>query len=94
MLQVYSNNKHTAILIKAFDSSSKYYQVYRPNTGRQVKTEKLSSLMKRYTKAKVEEAEGWWNKQYDSSRTTYKHAFLWVQIKQDLVAVTMYVIEF
>ena len=47
MLQVYSDDKHTVILIKALDSSSKYYQVYRPNTGRQVKTEKLSSLMKR-----------------------------------------------
>ena len=76
MLQVYSDDKHTAILIKALDSSSKYYQVYRPNTGRQIKTEKLSSLMKRYTKAKVEEAEGWWNKQYDNSMTTCQHAFL------------------
>ena len=76
VLQVYSDDKHTAILIKALDSSAKYYQVYRPNTGRQVKTEKLSALMKRYTKAKLEEAEEWWNMQYNNSMTICQHAFL------------------
>ena len=74
--QIYSDDKHTAILIKALDSSGKNYQVYRPNTGRQSKTEKLSALLKKYTKVKAEEAEGWWSKQYDSSMATCQHAFL------------------
>ena len=76
VVQIYSDDKHTAILIKALDSSGKHYQVYRPNTGRQGKTEKLSSLLKRYTKVGTEEAEGWWNKQYEHSITTCQHAFL------------------
>ena len=74
--QIFSDDKHTAILIKALDSSGKNYQVYRPNTGRQSKPEKLSALLKRYMKVKVEEVEGWWSKQYDSSMTTCQHAFL------------------
>ena len=32
------------------------------------------------TLVKVEEAEGWWSQQYDSSMTTCQHAFLWVYI--------------
>ena len=76
-LQIYSDDKHTAILIKALDSYGELYQVYRPNTGRLAKTEKLSALLKRYTKVKVEKAEG---KQYESSMTTYQHAFLWVSV--------------
>ena len=75
-LQIYSDDKHTAILIKALDSSGKLYQVYQPNTGRQANTEKRSTLLKKYTKVKMEEAEGWWNKQYESSMTTCQHAFL------------------
>ena len=75
-IQIYGDNKHTAILIKGLDSSGKHYQVYRPNTGQQAKTEKLSALLKKYTKVKVEKAEGWWSKQYDSSMTTCQHAFL------------------
>ena len=75
-IQIYSDDKHAAILIKALDSYGKLYQVYRPNTGRLAKTEKLSALLKRYTKVKVEEAEGWWNKQYESSMTTCQHAFV------------------
>ena len=43
-LRIYSDDKHTAILIKGLDRSGKHYQVYRPNTGRQAKTEKLSAL--------------------------------------------------
>ena len=64
-----------AILIKGLDGSGKHYQVYRPNTGRQGKTEKLSALLKRYTKASLEEAEGWWNKQYENSMSTCQHAY-------------------
>ena len=75
MVQVYSDNKHTAILIKAVNSSGKFYQVYRPNTG-VGKTEKLSSLLKRYKKVANEEAESWWNIQYDNSISTCQHAFL------------------
>ena len=75
-VQIYSDDKHTAILIKGLDNSEKLYQFCRPNTGRQAKPEKLSALLKRYTKVKVEEAEGWWNKQYDSSMATCQHAFL------------------
>ena len=75
MLQVYSNDKHTAILIKAVNSSGKFYQVYRPNTG-VGKQEKLSSLMKKYTRAGNEgEAEKWWNEQYENSISTCQHAY-------------------
>ena len=42
ILQIYSDDKHTAILIKGLDSSGKHYQVYLPNTRRQAKIKRLS----------------------------------------------------
>ena len=57
------------------NASGKFYQVYRPNTG-VGKMEKLNSLMKRYKKVTNEEAEHWWNDQYDGSLSTCQHAYL------------------
>ena len=44
------NEKQVAVLLKASDSSGKQFIVYRPNTGRQFKAEKLSDLQKKYSK--------------------------------------------
>lgn len=69
------NDKQVSVLIKATDSTGKYFQVYRPNTGRQASTEKLPKILKKYEKAEMEEAEKWWNAQYESSSTICNHAF-------------------
>ena len=39
-----------AELLKVSEPSSNLFSVYRPNTGRQAKPEKLSILQKKYTK--------------------------------------------
>ena len=39
-----------AELLKVSEPSSNLFSVYRPNTGRQAKPEKLSLLQKKYTK--------------------------------------------
>eukprot|EP00731_Ephydatia_muelleri_P023466 Em0015g1049a len=69
------NEKQVAILVKISEPSSKYFLVYRPNTGLQAKTEKLSDLTKKYIKADEPEAEKWWNHQYDTSLSVCVHAF-------------------
>lgn len=49
------NEKQVAILVKVSEPSSKHFLVFRPNTGLQAKTEKLSDLTKKYIKV----GEGW-----------------------------------
>ncbi len=68
-------NKLTIVLLKAADSSGKMYSVFRPNTGRQGKVDKLTILLKKYEPATPEEAKKWWSDQYDSSLETCIHAY-------------------
>jgi len=64
-----------AELLKVSEPSSNLFSVYRPNTGRQAKPEKLSILQKKYTKVEPAEAEKWWSLQYESSESVCTHAF-------------------
>ncbi|XP_055854467.1 protein strawberry notch isoform X7 [Episyrphus balteatus] len=51
------------------------FQVYRPNTGLQVRPESLAEIEKKYKKVTVEEAETHWTQQYDASVNTCSHAY-------------------
>lgn len=50
-------------------------QIYRPNTGLQVRHESLFELEKKYRKVSSEEAEPHWTEQYDASVHTCSHAY-------------------
>uniref|UniRef100_A0A1A9W185 Helicase C-terminal domain-containing protein n=1 Tax=Glossina brevipalpis TaxID=37001 RepID=A0A1A9W185_9MUSC len=50
-------------------------QVYRPNTGLQVRHESLAEIEKKYKKVTSEEAEPHWTQQYDASVNTCSHAY-------------------
>lgn len=51
------------------------FQVYRPNTGVQFRTESLAEIEKKYKKVQSEEAESHWTQQYDASVNTCSHAY-------------------
>ena len=70
------NDKQVALLLKAADSTGKLFSVYRPNTGRGPRNEKMSTVLEKYRKAdSLDEAEKCWNAQYDASTTVCTHAF-------------------
>ncbi|KAH8409012.1 hypothetical protein KR009_005184, partial [Drosophila setifemur] len=50
-------------------------QIYRPNTGLQVRHESLFELEKKYRKVASDEAEPHWTEQYDASVNTCSHAY-------------------
>ncbi|KAH8374146.1 hypothetical protein KR200_000653, partial [Drosophila serrata] len=50
-------------------------QIYRPNTGLQVRHESLFELEKKYRKVQMTEAEPHWTEQYDASVNTCSHAY-------------------
>ena len=77
MIQV-CNDKQTAVLVKTADAAGKYFLLYRPNTGKSGKMEKLSTILKKYEKVDVPEGKKWWNAQYQSSLETCTHAFWYV----------------
>lgn len=51
------------------------FQIYRPNTGLQVRHESLAEIEKKYKKVGMEEAEAHWTQQYDASVNTCSHAY-------------------
>jgi len=51
------------------------FQIYRPNTGLQVRLESLADLEKKYKKVDHTEADKHWIKQYDASVNTCSHAY-------------------
>ncbi|KAL8581237.1 hypothetical protein ACOMHN_038337 [Nucella lapillus] len=72
------NQKHTAILVALQGRNKKgekVYHVYRPNTGRQPRTDTLADIKKKYKKVMPDEAEKWWQAQYDSSATQCVHSY-------------------
>lgn len=50
-------------------------QLYRPNTGVQVRHEPLSDVEKKYKKITSDEAMNIWIQQYDDSINTCTHAY-------------------
>ncbi len=74
------NDKQVALLLKSADSKGKLFSAYRPNTGQSTRTDKLSTVLEKYKKEEdFEEAERWWNTQYQASSTICTHAFWWVE---------------
>ncbi|CAK1552380.1 unnamed protein product [Leptosia nina] len=77
------NGKYTAILCLAANSTrdrnlpekDKTYQLYRPNTGLQLRVETLSEILKKYKKVSPEEAEGAWKAQHGASLRVCSHAY-------------------
>ncbi|XP_058978487.1 protein strawberry notch [Musca domestica] len=51
------------------------FQIYRPNTGLQVRHESLAEIEKKYKKVTMSEAEKHWTEQYDASVNTCSHAY-------------------
>lgn len=51
------------------------FQVYRPNTGLQFRTESLAEIEKKYKKVQSDQAERHWTQQYDASVNTCSHAY-------------------
>uniref|UniRef100_W8AWV2 Protein strawberry notch n=1 Tax=Ceratitis capitata TaxID=7213 RepID=W8AWV2_CERCA len=71
-LQQQSNSKKKE---KGVSKKDMMFQVYRPNTGLQVRHESLAELDKKYKKVPSEEAEPHWTQQYDASVNTCSHAY-------------------
>uniref|UniRef100_A0A1I8Q2D4 Protein strawberry notch n=1 Tax=Stomoxys calcitrans TaxID=35570 RepID=A0A1I8Q2D4_STOCA len=51
------------------------FQIYRPNTGLQVRHESLAEIEKKYKKVTMSDAEKHWTEQYDASVNTCSHAY-------------------
>lgn len=51
------------------------FQIYRPNTGLQVRLESITELEKKYKKVESGEADIHWIKQYDASVNTCSHSY-------------------
>ncbi|KAH8410036.1 hypothetical protein KR009_004503 [Drosophila setifemur] len=85
ILQQLRHNKNSSILClqtknNSTESSSRNsgkmsLQIYRPNTGRQVRMETLTSIQTRYVKVLPDAARELWIQQYDMSRNNCSHIF-------------------
>lgn len=60
---------------KSEKKKEQMFQIYRPNTGLQVRLESLTDLEKKYRKVDSSEADKHWIKQYDASVNTCSHAY-------------------
>ncbi|XP_059611939.1 protein strawberry notch isoform X2 [Phlebotomus argentipes] len=80
------NGKQTAVLVCLVEESMKkkdkekkkkdmLCQIYRPNTGLQIRQESLAEIEKKYKKVSSDEAEQHWVQQYDASVNTCSHAY-------------------
>ncbi|XP_062554438.1 protein strawberry notch isoform X2 [Armigeres subalbatus] len=83
------NGKHAAVLAVEIDLAPNankkkteprskkeiMFQIYRPNTGLQVKHESLDELEKKYKKILSDEAEPHWTRQFDASVNTCSHSY-------------------
>ncbi|XP_048257118.1 protein strawberry notch homolog 1-like [Haliotis rufescens] len=72
------NMKRTSILIVHQGKNKKkerLYNVYRPNTGLQLRCETLEEIRKKYKKVLPDEAQNWWDDQYYASAKCCSHAY-------------------
>ncbi|XP_077510663.1 protein strawberry notch homolog 1-like isoform X3 [Amblyomma americanum] len=75
------NGKKTAVLAvadqarRSKEKKDKFFRLYRPNTGLQVRQESLTELKSKYKKVTPDEAQPHWKEQYDSSETTCSHVY-------------------
>lgn len=70
-----SNSSSSSNKKKSDAKKDTMFQVYRPNTGLQFRTESLAEIDKKYKKVLSDEAEGHWTQQYDASVNTCSHAY-------------------
>ncbi|XP_017060645.2 protein strawberry notch isoform X1 [Drosophila ficusphila] len=82
ILQQLRQNKNSSILCLQAKSSSAdggpgkiNLQIYRPNTGPQVRLETLASISTRYVKVTPEEAQDFWRQQYDFCLDRCSHIY-------------------
>ncbi|XP_034667121.1 protein strawberry notch homolog 1 [Drosophila subobscura] len=88
ILKQKKRNKNTAVLClngqgpstlvtrkESSTPSPVYLQLYRPNTGPQVKIENLASISLRYVLVSPEEAQEYWQHQYDICLDKCSHVF-------------------
>ncbi|XP_052757645.1 protein strawberry notch-like isoform X4 [Galleria mellonella] len=83
--QAARNNKYTAVLCLAahtnphkkekLSKKEQMFQLYRPNTGLQLRLESLAEIEKKYKKVESSEAESWWRGQYSASLRVCSHAY-------------------
>ncbi|KAM3957889.1 LOW QUALITY PROTEIN: protein strawberry notch [Aphomia sociella] len=79
------NGKYTAVLCLAalpaghkkdkLHKKEQMYQIYRPNTGLQLRLESLAEIEKKYKKVESAEAEAAWRAQYSASLRVCSHAY-------------------
>ncbi|KAJ0173330.1 hypothetical protein K1T71_011506 [Dendrolimus kikuchii] len=78
------NNKYTAVLCVAVPINTKkekvtkkdlMFQIYRPNTGLQIRQESLAEIEKKYKKVESADAETSWRAQYSASLRVCSHAY-------------------
>ncbi|CAK1590016.1 unnamed protein product [Parnassius mnemosyne] len=78
------NDKYTAVLCVAAHTNTRkekltkkeiMFQIYRPNTGLQLRLESLADIEKKYKKVTSTEAEGPWKAQYEASLRVCSHAY-------------------
>ncbi|XP_056373366.1 protein strawberry notch homolog 2 isoform X3 [Hyla sarda] len=62
---------YSAIL--AEHKQGKYYNLYKPNIGKQSQSETLDSLLSKYYKVSAEEAQQHWDRQYEFSLSNCSH---------------------
>ncbi|XP_016944641.3 protein strawberry notch homolog 1 [Drosophila suzukii] len=86
VLQHLRHNKNSSILCLQAQSNSSdatsgkiNLQIYRPNTGPQVRLEALSSISSRYVKVDPEKAQVFWLQQYDFCLNKCSHVY-WSRI--------------
>uniref|UniRef100_A0A6P4EU76 Protein strawberry notch homolog 1 n=1 Tax=Drosophila rhopaloa TaxID=1041015 RepID=A0A6P4EU76_DRORH len=83
VLQQLRHNKNSSILCLQAQTTSAdggapgkvSMQIYRPNTGPQVRLESLGSITSRYVKVVPEEAHDFWQQQYDLCLNMCSHAY-------------------
>jgi hypothetical protein len=69
------NDKYVSVMLKVSKEGSTSYLVHRPNTGVQARPEDLKALLKKYELSTPEDAEKWWDLQYQSTLAGCSHSY-------------------
>ena len=68
---------------KRLESGARLYAITRPSTGRSAKLETFAELSKRFTKCTPEEAQPYWEAQYEGSSKQCQHAYVHGKCKHE-----------
>lgn len=74
------SEKSTAILVIEIPGRKRerIFNIYRPNTGLQLRAETLAEIKAKYKKVMPLNAESTWREQFETSATICSHAYWWV----------------